>query len=240
MNFFLYFFLFFVYSLIGWIIEVIFVYIFTRNLSNRGFLIGPYLPIYGVAALTMHFTITNFYDYPWIIFVLSALIVTTIEYIAHFSLEKIFNTRWWDYSYLPLNVDGRVCLPHALLFGALGVIFVFLIDPFTMAQVEVIPENVLIYTSILMLIIFTVDSILSFKIISKVTETAEQIKKDRTNEINEKVKETLLQQSYLTRRLVKAFPNFRTLISYTQNTIKNTHTKLNNKINAIRNGDKDE
>ncbi len=240
MSFFLYFFLFFIYSVIGWIIEVIFVFFFTKKLSNRGFLIGPYLPIYGTAALAMHFTITSLESYPWAIFFLSALLITTIEYIAHYMLEKIFNTRWWDYSQLPLNVDGRVCLPHALLFGALGVIFVLFIDPFTMTKVTEINNNILLAISIPALIIFTSDSIVSFKIISKVTQTAEQLKKDRTNEINEKVKEILLQQSYLTRRLVTAFPNFYTLINYTHRTIKKTHRKINNKINNFKNGDKNE
>jgi len=236
MTFFLYFYLFFIYSVIGWIIEVLFVFFFTKKLSNRGFLIGPYLPIYGTAALAMHFTLTSLAAYPWVIFFLSALMITSIEYIAHYSLEKIFKTRWWDYSELPLNVDGRVCLPHALLFGSLGVAFILFLDPFIMSKSTGISTPVLFITTLIMLIIFIIDSIVSFKIISKVTKTAQQIKKDRTNEINEKVKEVLIQQSYLTRRLVNAFPNFYTFFNYTHQTIKKTGKKLNHRINSMKNG----
>ncbi len=256
MSFFLYFFLFFTYSVIGWIIEVVFVRIFTGKWSNRGFLIGPYLPIYGVAALTMHFTLTSLINYPIVIFVLAAVIISIIEYTIHYSLEKIFKTRWWDYSQLPFNVDGRICLIHAILFGILGILFILWLDPYTMTSVAKLNNSIIIISSIIMVMIFTVDGIISLKVISKVTATAEALKKDRTNEINEKVKEVLLQQSYLTRRLVTAFPNFHTLIKYTHRTIKKTHTKIkdthkkthakikdthkkiNNKFNNFKNGTK--
>ncbi len=239
-----YFFLFFAYSVLGWIMEVIFVKIFTGKWSNRGFLIGPYLPIYGVAALTMHFTLTSLANYPIVIFVMAAVIISTIEYIVHYSLEKIFKTRWWDYSQLPFNVDGRICLIHAILFGSLGVLFILYLDPFAMGYIEKIDATLVTIMSIISLIIIGVDGIISFKVISKVTATAETLKKDRTNEINEKVKE-ILQQSYLTRRLLNAFPNFYTIVKYTHTTMKNTHSKIknthkniNHKINNFKNGKK--
>jgi len=235
--FLLYFLAFFIYSVVGWIIEVIFVRIFTKKWTNRGFLIGPYCPIYGVAALTMHFLLHPYAHDLFIIFILAALLITTIEYITSYLLEKIFKTRWWDYSQLLFNIDGRVCLPHALMFGTLGVIFIAYIDPFSMNLLNNLSSLTIAIAAIIALIIFSIDLIISLKVISKVTQTAEALKKDNTSEINEKVKETLLNQSYLTRRLVNAFPYLKTPIKYTHKQFKRAHGKISNTVNNFKNGD---
>ncbi len=232
MTIFLFYFLaFFIYSVLGWIIEVIFVFTFTKKLLNRGFLIGPYCPIYGVAALSMHFLLIEFIKYPILIFILAALLVVTIEFITSYTLEKIFKTRWWDYSQLPFNIEGRVCLIHAILFGILGLGFIYILDPKIMHTLTNLTLAQLTNFAIIALVIFIIDLFISFKVIKKITTTAEAIKKDNTAEINEKMKEILLSQSYLTKRIILNFPNLKTIISHTKKRIKRTHKQIKEKIN---------
>ncbi len=235
MTIFLFYFLaFFIYSVLGWIIEVIFVFIFTKKLLNRGFLIGPYCPIYGVAALSMHFLLIEFIKYPFLIFILAALLVVTIEFITSYVLEKVFKTRWWDYSQLPFNIEGRVCLVHAILFGILGLAFIYILDPKMMQILTNLSYNQMYIISIIAFVIFIIDLFISFNVIKKITATAEAIKKDNTAEINEKMKEILLNQSYLTKRIILNFPNLKTLILQTKKKIKHTHSQIKEKINGYQ------
>ena len=95
-NLYFYFLEFYLYCVIGYISEVIFVRIVDKKWINRGFLIGPYLPIYGVGTMLIIFLLNGYYNDPFVIFVFSFIICSLVEYITSVLLEKIFKTRWWD------------------------------------------------------------------------------------------------------------------------------------------------
>ena len=213
-TFLILFFRFFLYSFIGWIIETIYVSIKNKKVANRGFLIGPYCPIYGLSAILMTYLLSNYKNDILILFIVGLFIASLLEYITSLLLEKMFKVRWWDYSDHLLNIDGRVCLFNSLLFGLLCIFLVQFLDPAIVNFINNIPENIRFITSITFLIIFTSDTLLSYITIFKLERLAfikYELKKDYTEEIARKVKATLLAESRTFRRLLKAFPNLNIL-----------------------------
>lgn len=132
--------LFIIYSLIGWISEVIYCSIIERRLVNRGFLNSPLCPIYGFGALLVIFVLKPFADNLVVLFVTAVAVTTLLEYLAGWVLEHLFSTRWWDYSALPFNLHGRICLRNSLLFGLMSVAGVRLAHPVLLQLFLQVPE----------------------------------------------------------------------------------------------------
>ena len=133
---------FMIFSFMGWVYECIYCSITTRHWDNRGFLIGPICPIYGIGAVT---AMVIFNELPyfsgaetpwWKIFLICALGSAVLEYSVSLILEKKFHAMWWDYSNVPFNIKGRVCLPATLGFGVAGVIIVKMFFPWFMEHTQ--------------------------------------------------------------------------------------------------------
>lgn len=206
-SFLFYFLLFIIYSILGWLMEVISIGLEKKKFINRGFLIGPYCPIYGFSSIIMILLFSQYRDDPLVLFILATVVCTFFEYITSFFMEKLFKARWWDYSHQSFNINGRVCLKNSAIFGILGCLLITVINPFVSGILLSISNNLLIYVGSVLLIAFLVDNIVSFNIISKFTSTASTVVKDNTEEITEKIKEILQNKSRLNRRLVNAFPD---------------------------------
>ena len=126
---------FIIYAFFGYICEVIYVFICTKKLSNRGYLYGPLVPIYGFGAIGIIYSLSWLYNInswyaPIIAFVLGFLLTTLLEYFVSWIMELIFHMRWWDYSDKFLNINGRVCLRNSSMFGILVVIVLYLLHPY--------------------------------------------------------------------------------------------------------------
>ncbi|WP_130836563.1 putative ABC transporter permease [Lachnoclostridium sp. Marseille-P6806] len=128
---------FILFSFLGWIYECIYCAVRTGHWDNRGFLYGPVCPIYGcgVTALLLLRAFTapdsGFALLPlWGVFLISMLGSAVLEYLTSFVLERHFHARWWDYSNVPLNIHGRICLPASVGFGAAGVVLMRWVLPF--------------------------------------------------------------------------------------------------------------
>ena len=206
-----YFALFLIYSIIGWTIEVICCSFHDKKISNRGFLIGPYCPIYGFSAILMTMLLKKYTNDLIALFVMSVLICSIMEYLTSYIMEKLFHARWWDYSEKSFNINGRICLSNSIMFGILGVLLIKIINPFTYGIIIRIPKTLFIVVTLILGVIFIVDLVMSFNIINKLKITTDNIRKDHTEEINKKVKEILSKRSILHRRLINAFPNFNAL-----------------------------
>lgn len=121
----------------GWIYESIYCTIRAKKWENRGFLYGPLCPIYGaggVAITAIADLISAHTDATftwWQIFLVAFLGSIVLEYGTSWALEKLFHAYWWDYSSMPLNINGRVCFPYSVGFGVAGLIVVYFIAPFT-------------------------------------------------------------------------------------------------------------
>ena len=198
---------FLLYSIFGWLIEVIATYPDERKLVNRGFLIGPYCPIYGFGFLIITIFLKNFIDHPIILFFAIMCSCTIIEYITSLLMEKLFNARWWDYSNKKFNISGRVCLINSLYFGIIGLFVLYYIDPYTEDFVNSFSNNKIHLMSLFSLVVFAIDFILSFNIMNKFKNKINFINRDNTSEIKEKINQ-IMNDNILTRRVKNAFQNY--------------------------------
>ena len=187
--------------------EVIVCSFHEKKLVNRGFLIGPYCPIYGVCSILMILLLNKYLNDPIALFVMATLICSIIEYLTSYLMEKLFHVRWWDYTHMKFNINGRICLSNSILFGALGLLLMYIINPFLKTSILLIPNIVIYVISTVLFIIFSVDVCVSFNVINKFKLTVDNVKKDYTEEISKKVRETLYKKSLLIKRLANAFPN---------------------------------
>ena len=121
---------FFVYACIGWILESIYAFWVHGYFVKRGFLFGPYCPIYGFGAVLLILLLNNMKGKPIQEFILAAIAFTIFEYMVSYVLEVIFGLRWWDYSEDFLNLQGRVSIAYSILWGLLGIFLIEIIHPF--------------------------------------------------------------------------------------------------------------
>lgn len=215
-NIFYLFLLFFIYSMIGYITEIIVVSLNTKKLIfSRGFLIGPYIPIYGIGVICMVRLLSKYQNDLLALFVMSILVCTILEYITSLIMEKIFKLRWWDYSHKSFNINGRVCLTNSILFGVGGLAITKLINPVIENYLSKIPEYITIILGIVFTIIFIVDFIISIIAMLNIKiEVKKYSKKDATDIIKKEIAEFLKKHSFLRERITKlfdAFPNVKSL-----------------------------
>lgn len=208
-----YFLLFITYAFLGWLLEVVGKLIEQKRFINRGFLIGPYCPIYGFGALLITFLLKKYTEDPIALFIMAIVVCGVLEYLTSFFMEKIFHARWWDYSQKKFNINGRVCLDTIIPFGLLGMFIMYVSNPFLIDKIEALPElalNILFWT---LLIIYIADNIVSTNVISYVGKTTKEFGKDldNTEEITKKVKEALIGKSKLYRRLLNAYPKIQAI-----------------------------
>ena len=198
--------LFFAFSFLGWLMEVMMVILKERKIVNRGFLIGPCCPIYGFGGLIMTLLLQNIKNNPILLFLLSLLICSVLEYGTSYVMEKLFHARWWDYSNRKFNINGRICLTNMIAFGLLGCLIIYILDPIYFEKIKYLSTQILNIICIILLALFLIDSIFSVKIIKNIKLIKKNMK-DNTEEITRRVKEILIEKSALTRRIVEAFPN---------------------------------
>ena len=200
--------LFMIYSFIGWIIEIIWTLIMEKKFVNRGFLIGPYLPIYGVGGILMTLLLSRYSNDIIALFIMSIMLFSILEYFTSYILEKLFNARWWDYTKYKFNINGRICLETMIPFGIAGLGLIYIINPFLYRCITSTPEIVINIMLIILLIIFITDLIISLNVMVTIKGTIKKVKKDSTEEINKRVKEIISQTNALRKRILKAFPKF--------------------------------
>lgn len=183
-----YFLLFIIYACIGWILEVLCKIITQRKFVNRGFLIGPYLPIYGFGSILMTFMLTKYKGDLVTLFGMAVLWCSFLEYITSYVMEKLFKARWWDYSTNPFNVNGRICLVNAIFFGIGGVCIIQYTNPIIIPFLENLPNSFRHILSIILFCTYFLDTIISCNIITKFSKTAHFVLQDRSEEISKLVK----------------------------------------------------
>ncbi len=206
--------LFIIYSFLGWIIEVAFTWYKDKKIVNRGFLIGPYCPIYGIGGILIILLLKKYEQEPFVLFVMAILICSVLEYVTSYLLEKIFKARWWDYSDRKFNINGRICLETLIPFGILGCFVVYIVNPF-FSNILIDFSNVLLNTVFLVfLIIFSIDLVISFSVISKIKMVVSSKKSDNTIEIKKRVKKYIEKNYKLVRRLTNSFPNLKSIIKF--------------------------
>ncbi len=228
--------LFMMYSFLGWSLEVICKLIEKKKFINRGFLVGPVCPIYGVGAVSITILLDKYKNDILVLFIMAMLIASILEYFTSFIMEKLFNARWWDYSTRRFNINGRICLETLIPFGLLGLLITYVVNPFFYSLITDLSTNGMYILSIILFIIFIIDLIVSYKVINNVKHTINKYELDNTLEISTKVRDILLKRGLLYRRIVKAFPNIYQTKEYwikrreyINNKIENIQKKLQNR-----------
>ena len=118
------------YSFCGFMLETLFG-IFSKGVleSRQSFLFGPFCIVYGIGALLMIIFLSNLKDKPIALFLFSIIIGTITEYLMSYFCELLFHFKWWDYSELSLNINGRICLYFSIIWGFLGILLIKYINP---------------------------------------------------------------------------------------------------------------
>ncbi len=176
-------FYFFLYSLLGWAMESIYLSFGQRRLVNTGFLYGPFCPIYGFGAVVLYLLLIHLQGNPVLIFLTGFFVLSIWEYFVGFLLEKIFKTKYWDYSNNKFNINGRVCLLNSIYWGFLSIFFIEIWNPLVEAQLNKVPEEIILYIDIILTAYIIIDMILSSikasnltKRINKVIQLGENLK----------------------------------------------------------------
>ena len=208
-QFLYYFLLFIIYSSLGWLMETCLCSIEQKKLVNRGFLIGPYCPIYGVGALIIILTLSDYKNNLFVLFGMALLICSFLEYFTSWLMEKLFNARWWDYSKEKMNLEGRICLKNSLLFGLGGLLVVMFIQPIMTNLLKNIEPSILSFISILSMVLLFIDLVCSSVIIKKMRLILSKTRSDLSDEIGKRVKEIIFNQSIFSRRLLIAYPDIK-------------------------------
>lgn len=250
------------YSFMGWCLESVYKTILEKKPINSGFLYGPFCPIYGFGAIIMILLFQNLSNHIILVFLISMVTLTVWEYIVGVILEKIFKTKYWDYSDLKFNINGRICLKNSIYWGILGVFFTTILHPYIQSIIELIPNRTLFYANMIIYVILITDVIVTVskmlfidQKIQQLYEIGEMIKEKITElkeneslekvykeniqkmiiELKEKQEKVKIETYRLIIRLKKAFP---TMQSETINKFLNPKMEiqsLREKIKKIKN-----
>lgn len=150
-----------IYSFMGWCMEVAYHTLTFGKFANRGFLYGPVCPLYGVGAVTVIYLFAPLKDNLILLFLASALITTSIELVTGMALDYFFKSKWWDYSNIPFNYKGYICLKFSVIWGLVCVFAIRVIHPGVALIVEVLPRIAGIIILVILYLIFLLDIILT-------------------------------------------------------------------------------
>ena len=199
--------LFFIYSFLGWIMEVTLTLITDKKFVNRGFLLGPCCPIYGCGCILLNLLLHNYINNILVLFILTMFTCSLLEYITSFLMEKIFKLRWWDYSQMKFNINGRICLETMTPFSILGVLAIKYATPFFITNINKLSEKTILIISIILITLFIIDVIISLTIVFKLKFVSKNIKKDSTLDIKNAIKKFIKNDIYVYERIIESFPN---------------------------------
>ena len=202
--------LFFIFCFAGWCIEVGLKFIQYRRFINRGFLNGPWLPIYGLGSVLITVSIGAIASYEssyGTTFVISFIVCGIVEYLASFILEKLFHARWWDYSSKPMNLNGRVWIGNLVLFGLGGVAIIKIVNPVLIPILDSVSLRTRAILAGILGVLFVADFIVSSFVLKLVKTEEEKSEADNTEEIRKEISLTLSDKSIFYRRFANAYPD---------------------------------
>ena len=175
-----------IYSFLGWVLESVVRTVCERKIINTGFLIGPFCPIYGFGAIIMLLFLNTFENNSILLFFIAFVVLSLWEYLVGVLLEKIFSTKYWDYSNHKFNYKGRICLTNSIAWGILGILFIKYIHPFIENILGYIDSTYLAIATTIIICIILIDAIINIVKVKNITSTLAKIE-----EINGQIKQKL-------------------------------------------------
>lgn len=156
-------FFFYLYCFLGWCVESSYVSIRNRKLVNRGFMRGPFLPLYGSGAIMMLVVSMPFQDNLLLVYVAGCIGATILEYVTGVTMEALFKVRYWDYSQNKFNFQGHICLFTTLSWGFLTIVMTEVIHKPIEKWALSIPQSLLSVVTYVLTVGIAADFALSFK-----------------------------------------------------------------------------
>ena len=184
--------LFYVYSLLGWCMEMVYCGIREHRLVNRGFLLGPCCPIYGVGMVTITVLFQHARFGFAAVFVMIIVFCTALEYAASVVMEHFFHTRWWDYNDMKFNIHGRVCMETMLPFGLLGCYALYRVNPFFLQLYHTVPYSISRKIVIGLVLMTLIDLLVSVSVLHGLSRPEGEA--DHTAEISRRVREKIMKR----------------------------------------------
>lgn len=196
-----------IYSFLGWCLEVTYKSFEEKRFINRGFLNGPYCPIYGFSSVCLIYCLSDFLDRPIRLFLVAIVLTSFIEFLTGYILEKIFKLQWWDYTTEFLNIKGYICIKFSFYWGIASLILLYIIQP----KICIIVDNIVQFSIILhfILALMLYDFIISIMQIIKL--------KQDIKFLNRLIKDRL-EKRY--ERLLTSFPKLKKLIDKIEKPLK--------------------
>lgn len=241
------------YAFMGWCLETIYATFKKGKFVNRGFLNGPFCPIYGFGVLTLIIFLYPLRDNIIVLFLGSIILTSILEYITGFLLEKFFHATWWDYSENKFNIKGRICLRFSIYWGIFSVIVLKIIHPHVNNLVLFIPKRLGIILSFILIsyfiadIVITVTSIIQLNaLLEQLHEISDEIKskvevlkentierteviETRIHELKERYEKLLSKRHIVHHRILSAFPGLKS--RRFDSALKEIREKLYSKLN---------
>lgn len=227
------------FSFIGWCIDEVHFLITEKKFANKGFLTSPFSPVYGFSAVLIDLIFTPFRDTDWAVFFGSVFLLGGLKFLSALFLDKVLHFKMWDYSKLPLNIKGYICIPLIILWGVVSLILVKIGMPIMRIFILLIPTWLSLVITLGIMLIMFIDAIGTFITISKLQKHLKEMHdvsklieeaapETPTEELKKKYNEMLISNSIFRKRLVKAFPDMQPL-SYSEQFVK-----IKIKLNAIK------
>lgn len=207
------------YAFLGWICESAYKSIFRKKMINSGFLNGPLCPIYGFGAMLIIYLLTPIQNNPVLVFLLGVVSTSILEYFTSWLLEVLFHMSWWDYSKHKFNINGRVCLLNASMFGMMSLFVMYIVHPFTESIISKIDINVQTIIAGLLLVMIVIDLVVSTVSVLNMNKSLQRIHDylhsifenvdgitDKISKENEIIIKRLIKKR---EQMKKAFPNIK-------------------------------
>lgn len=200
-----------IFSIVGLLIETFYCYITTGVLESRkGLLWGPFCPVYGIGATVLIVLLKPFKNHPLKLFIFGAILGGIVEYILSYMLEAVYGTRFWEYSYLPFDINGRICATYSIFWGILSFGLVLFVEPFLSHMLAKIPTKINSLLEKTLLVFFIFDAIATVWGVSIYKEKAmnvyyqNEVTKNKTSIIS------WIESTFFSDKMMKkTFPNLR-------------------------------
>ncbi len=206
---------FFLFSFLGWIWESIYCTIAEHKWANRGFLYGPICPIYGFGSILGLLT----YDLIesshllkfewWMMFILGFVTSMILEYLTSWVLEKMFKARWWDYSKLPLNINGRTSVPTSIAFGFVAILVMKILIPLADRGLDALPESLINTLALILISIISIDTTLTISSLTDFQNYVVSIDEEFQNHMTNIVDQVYRKRNYIYNKAIQRIVVFK-------------------------------
>lgn len=196
------------YSIFGWVYETILCSALERKFVYRGFLNGPYCPIYGFGAVLDVMFLGKIENW-FVLFLMGATLNCTLEYFTAWAMEKLFHAKWWDYSNMKFNIKGRICLLGALVFGAFSVFLIKIAHPYVTSVTNRLSDILTYILSGVLAAAFFADLYITLEGFGDFDEKLRSFAEDiigAKNKVKKHIADMPKRFNYQERRMLRAFP----------------------------------